>query len=235
MGRRLPPSLLVVSPGVLTMGAPGSAAAQELASFPARAREALVGGASGVLIREPHLEDGPFLWLARELRALFDRDAAGAWLGVHDRVHLGAAAGADGVHLAGASLSVADARSVLGEGVALGVSTHHGDTEERWAGADYAMHAPIFAPHSKELESEPLGPAGLRAFCAQCPLPVWALGGVDPARLPGLEGMGAAGAAAIGAVWGAAGEEGERSVEARVRTLTGVAARVFCPSPGVEP
>ena len=230
MQRRLPPSMLVISPGSLTMGARGSGAEQDLALFPGRAREVLRAGASGLLLREPDLEDGPLLELALELRALIDREAPGAWLGLHDRAHLVQAAGADGAHLAGGSLPVAEARRVLGDRVTLGVSTHQGDPEERWSGADYALHAPIFSPHSKDLEGEALGPSGLRAFCADCRIPVWALGGVDAQRLPELDGAGAAGAAAIGAVWGLGHAAADGGLGSRVRTLTDAAARVFTAS-----
>lgn len=245
MHRRLPPSMLVLSPGTLTRGAPGSAAGDELASFPVRLREVVRAGGSGLVLREPFLEDGPFLELALEARALLDREAPGAWLGIHDRVHLAGATAADGVHLAGGSLSAAEARRVLGDKVTLGVSTHQGDGPDRWEGADYAMHAPVFAPHSKDVEVGILGPEGLREFCAACPLPVWALGGVNPASLPRLRGTGAAGAAAIGAVWGqlagvsAAGPDAVRAEEERaaspglpqrVDDLVAAAAATFMPS-----
>jgi len=236
----LPPPLLVLSPGTLHRGRPGDAASAALAGFPALAREALAAGARGILLREPSLEDGAFLELALELRALLDSSSAGGWLGVHDRLHLAAAARADGVQLAGVSLTPLEARRVVGEEVTIGVSTHEGDTEERWAGADLALHAPVFPPRSKSVEAQPLGPEGLRAFCATCPLPVWALGGVDAERVRELSGTGAAGAAAIGAVWGvqpgtrgAAGGTASPGVDERVRALVASAAAAFGSDEGV--
>lgn len=231
MGRRLPPSLLVLSPGRLSRGPAGSAESEALARFPALAREALAGGARGLLLREPALEDGAFLALATELRALLDLESPGAWLGVHDRVHLAAAVEADGVQLAGHSLGAAAAREVVGDEVAIGVSTHAGDGAARWAGADFALHAPVFPPNSKHAGGEALGPEGLRAFCQSCPLPVWALGGVGPEVMAGLVGTGAAGAAAIGAVWGSDEVRGGRptgcGVRGRVEALVAAGQPVF--------
>ncbi len=231
MGRRLPPSFLVLSPGRLSRGPAGSSEAAALARFPALAREALAGGAGGLLLREPALEDGAYLALARELRMLLDLESPGAWLGVHDRVHLAAAVQADGVQLAGHSLGAAATRELVGDGVAIGVSTHDGDGAARWAGADFVLHAPVFPPKSKHAGGVALGPGGLQAFCQACPLPVWALGGIGPEALAELVGTGAAGAAAIGAVWGPDGVSGGASpdcgVRGRVEALVAAGQPVF--------
>lgn len=227
MGRRLPPSLLVLSPGRLARGGAGGAAGEALGRFPALVREALEGGAGGLLLREPALEDGAYLTLALELRALMDREAPGCWLGVHDRVHLAAASGADAVHLAGHSLSPGAAREVVGDRLAIGVSTHDGDGDARWAGADFALHAPVFPPTSKHGGAPTLGPEGLESFCAACPLPVWALGGIGPEVMPALRGTGAVGAAAIGAVWGQGSAASTRGLRGRVKDLVAAGHAAF--------
>lgn len=234
MGRRLPPSIIVLSPGCLSRGAVGSPEAEALGSFPRLAREVLSAGARGLLLREPALEDGAFLDLALELRALMDRECPEAWLGLHDRVHLAAAAGADAVHLAGHSLDAEAARGVVGEELAIGVSTHAGDGEPRWKGADFALHAPVFEPNSKHVQAPVLGPEGLRDFCAVCSLPVWALGGVEPGVIASLAGTGAVGAAAIGAVWDEGAAPTEPGLRARVEGLVAAGEAVFGAVPGAR-
>jgi thiamine-phosphate diphosphorylase len=227
MGRRLPPSILVLSPGRLSRGPAGSAEADALRRFPAVVRELVAGGARGLLLREPNLEDGAFLQLAIELRGLIEREAPGTWLGLHDRAHLVSAAGADGVHLAGHSLGARSVRPLVGEGTAIGVSTHDGDGPERWDGADFALHAPVFSPNSKHSAGPTLGPEGLRAFCASCPLPVWALGGVAPEVMASLRGTGAAGAAAIGAIWGDGDCGTNGGLRGRVESLVAAGRATF--------
>lgn len=207
--RRLPPPLLAVSPGTLARGPVGGARAARLAAFPRAIGALVAAGVRGLLLREPHLEDGAFLALARSARAVLEADGDGLWLGIHDRVHLAAAAGADGVQLAGSSLAAAEARAVVGPSLSIGVSTHDGDGPERWEDADFVLHAPVFQPLSKAGTAPPVGPDGLEAFCSSCDLPVWALGGVDLEGLQRLGGTGASGAACIGAIWGRPGAEGE--------------------------
>lgn len=233
--RRLPPTMLLVSPGNLSREDASRGGAGALESLPQRAREAFRAGAQGLLLREPQLEDGAFLALARELRGLMDREVPGGWLGLHDRAHLAAAAGADGLHLAGSSLGVAEARTVVGASLAIGVSTHDGDGPARWEGADYAMHAPVFPPNSKHGEAAPLGAQGLARFCGACSLPVWALGGITAERLPELSRSGAAGAAGIGAVWSGdldPGAEGPGRLGRRVGALVEAAAAALGLPPG---
>lgn len=235
MGRRLPPSILVLSPGRLSRGPAGSAEVDALRRFPALVRELVAGGARGLLLREPDLEDGAFLRLAIELRGLLEREAPGSWLGLHDRAHLASAAGADGVHLAGHSLGAASVRLLVGEGTAIGVSTHAGDGPDRWEGADFVLHAPVFSPNSKPSAGPTLGPEGLRAFCASCPVPVWALGGVAPEVIPSLRATGAAGAAAIGAIWGSGDCGASGSLRARSESLVAAGRATFPPGAGAHP
>ncbi|MGB0331079.1 MAG: thiamine phosphate synthase [Planctomycetota bacterium] len=225
----------MLSPGRLSRGPAGSAEVDALRRFPALVRELVAGGARGLLLREPDLEDGAFLRLAIELRGLLEREAPGSWLGLHDRAHLASAAGADGVHLAGHSLGAASVRLLVGEGTAIGVSTHAGDGPDRWEGADFVLHAPVFSPNSKPSAGPTLGPEGLRAFCASCPVPVWALGGVAPEVIPSLRATGAAGAAAIGAIWGSGDCGASGSLRARSESLVAAGRATFPPGAGAHP
>ncbi|MEM9380919.1 MAG: thiamine phosphate synthase [Planctomycetota bacterium] len=153
---------------------------------------------------------------------------------------LARAAGADAAHVGGRSLRAEDARRVLVDDLVLGVSTHDADDASTWSGADFALHAPVFPPVSKEATSEVLGPQGLARFVARCDLPVWACGGITAERLDALEGTGARGAAVIGAVWGTdaspiRGSGGSiadvSSIESRSSALVRAADRAFAGVP----
>ena len=229
MDRRLPPALIGLTPGTLRDGA-GFRRAE--AALVAAVRSAAKGGLAGLMVREPHLEDGAFLSVARALRAAFD-----GWLCIHDRVHLVGSVGAEGAHLTRRSLPAHSARQIIGPGTSLSVSTHAGDRSPDSAVVSFALHAPIFCPHSKESAGNEIGREGLMEALSLFDVPVVALGGVDSHRMTELLDSGAVGCAAIGALWGTddAPLDGLRpsplhdleSVEARASALVQVAASVF--------
>jgi thiamine-phosphate pyrophosphorylase len=188
--RRLPPRLLALTPGDLD-----AAAAR---TFARRASGAVRAGLSGILLREPELSDREVLELAAQLRALL---GTAGWLGVHDRAHLAAGAQADGVHLGGRSLAPERVRGWLDERIALGVSLHAHDEEERWRGADYAIFAPVFAVPGK---GAPQGWAGLAASLERSSLPTWALGGIEPDSAASARSAGASGIAVLRGLFGSA-------------------------------
>lgn len=196
MEPQLPPALIGLTPGTLRGGA-GFQRAQD--ALVAAARAAARGGLEALMVREPHLEDGAFLSLGRALREAFE-----GWLCVHDRVHLVDACGAQGAHLTARSLRPADARAVVGPGACVSVSTHDGD-EDPGDGVDFALHAPVFTPHSKASRGGELGVDGLTRAVTAFGTPVLAMGGIDEQRVRDLAGSGAAGCAAIGALWGTDG------------------------------
>ncbi|HJM58220.1 MAG: thiamine phosphate synthase [Planctomycetes bacterium] len=191
MSLYLPPRLLALSPGDL---APGEGFALRAADLLDRVRAARRVGLRGVLLREPQLPDGAFTGLAVSLKAILDE----GWLGLHDRPHLVAGVGAQGVHLGFRSLTALEARRCVGPEVAIGVSTHAGDSPGLWEGADYLFHGPVYAPLSKPAHLAPIGLGGLREFVEPLGLPVWGLGGMTPELAPAVIAAGAAGVACLG-------------------------------------
>lgn len=187
MSVKLPPALLALSPGTLVGG-------QAAATFLQQAKQLIDGGLRGILLREPHLGDAALLPLARELKASLDQTQdESAWLGVHDCLHIALAASADGAHLGFRSLEVMNARKLLGPGVCLGVSTHLGDDPNKWTGADYVFHGPVFRTRSKEGLLEPIGPKQLNAFAelledGKGPR-VFGLGGITPENCDQIHGL----------------------------------------------
>jgi len=161
---------------------------------------ALQGGLKAVQLREKDLSAAAQLPLARQLRDLTRR--YGARLLVNDRVDLALAVGADGVHLGGHSLPVELVRQLVGPRLLIGVSTHN-DTEIARAaadGADFVTFGPVYATPSKTMFGPPQGLRALAEACRCSALPVFALGGITPARVAEVRSAGAAGIALIAAI-----------------------------------
>jgi thiamine-phosphate pyrophosphorylase len=146
---------------------------------------ALRGGVDVVQLREkdPAVGDAAILSAARVFRDACD--AHRALFVLNDRPDLAAAAGADGVHVGQDDMPIAEARTILGEDVLLGRSTH---TPEQVADAavsdvDYFAVGPVHATPTK-----PGRPAvGLElvrhAASAPRPVPWFAIGGIDPSNV----------------------------------------------------
>ena len=118
---------------------------------------------------------------------------------VNDRADVARAAGVDGIHLPSAGLPLSTARSLLGEDALIGRSTHS-IAEAREAakeGVDYVFLGPIW-PTRSHPDREPLGTAALAAVEQ---VPVIAIGGVEPERVPLAIDAGAYGVAAISSLW----------------------------------
>jgi len=159
------------------------------------------GGSLALHLRSPSATAATLFELAEKLLPHARR--FGALLIVNDRVDVAAAAGADGVHLGGRSLSVTDSRRVLGSSAVVGRSCHSAAdvAEARSGGADYG-----FVGHVFETESHPglrgVGPAGLRSILTTAgTLPVIAIGGISPSRVADVLDAGAYGVAVLRGIW----------------------------------
>jgi thiamine-phosphate diphosphorylase len=218
--RRAPPPLVAITPGTASPGGVGE--------LERRVAAALQGGLAGLLVRESELEDGPFAELALRLRAR----APDLWIALHDRPHLALATGADAVHLGWRSLAPLEVRPWLDPGIAIGLSTHAEDPGERWAGADYLFHGPVYAtakpgplgpgakapigPGAKAPigtgARAPIGLDGLAEGVRRAAVPVLGLGGITPARVAEVRASGAAGVAVLSGLL-AAGDPAARAAE----------------------
>lgn len=173
-----------------------------------RARAIFAAGADWIQLRDRVPSDASLLTVARALvRArMAVREQVGARgerlrVIVNKRVDLALAAGAGGAHLGFDALDVPSARTVLGAPAVLGRSLHSvGEVRAeaaREAPADYVHLAPIWNPNSKPAERKALG-TGALAEAARAGLPVFAQGGLDPARAAEALAAGAAGVAVTG-------------------------------------
>ena len=123
---------------------------------------------------------------------------------VNDRIDVALAVGADGVQLGRRSLTVFDARFLVGDEMRVGASVH-AEEEARLAkdvGADFVVAGAVYATASHP-GREPAGVALVERIAA-AGAPVVAIGGVTPERAGDLKRAGAAGVAAIRGVWDAA-------------------------------
>ncbi len=136
---------------------------------------------------------------ASALRQLCHRH--GALFLVNDRIDLALAVGADGVHLGQGDLPPAVARRLLGPDRLIGRSTHCLEDLHRAVadGCDYVGVGPVNATPTKP-GREPVGLAYVGQAAAACPLPFFAIGGIDLANLAAVRRAGAERVAVVRAI-----------------------------------
>lgn len=151
-----------------------------------------------IQLREKQLTGRTLYHLARRAAAV--TRGTGTRLLINDRADIAYATGADGVHLASASLDAQVVRRTFGDDLLIGVSTHsiaEAEASQR-DGADFAVFGSIFNPQSKPAYRAPLGLNRLsEAARALAPFPLIALGGITRRNAPDVLHAGAAGIAAI--------------------------------------
>jgi len=159
-----------------------------------RAAAAARAGLDVVQVREKALSDRALLSVVSALRAALSSTATRLF--VNGRPDVALAAGADGVQVPEEGLPVADVKRAF-PSLTVGASCHSVDAVRRAAGegADFVLLGPVFTTPGKE--ERPLGLDVLAAAAAAVAVPVHAIGGVTPSRVPALRAAGARGGAAI--------------------------------------
>lgn len=161
--------------------------------------DALRGGVDIVQLRIKHGDDDRILAAAqRYLRAC---EAAGALLILNDRPDLAAAAGVDGVHVGQDDAPVSRAREIVGDALIVGLSTHSPDQVDAAirAGADYIGVGPVHATPTKP--GRPAVGIDLIAYASRhCPLPFFAIGGIDTTNVGAVRDAGATRVAVVRAL-----------------------------------
>ena len=149
----------------------------------------LRGGADVVQLRNKILARGELLELAREVARLVHE--AGRVFIVNDHLDLALLAGADGVHLGQDDLPVEAARRVAGRDFLIGASANTPKLARAAvaAGADYLGAGPAFKTGTKP-DKAVIGPAGVAAVAEAVPVPVFAIGGVEPSNVAELVAAG---------------------------------------------
>ncbi len=154
----------------------------------------LAAGIEMIQLRERDLTARELLALAEAVLRL--PNAGDSRLLINDRTDVALASGAAGVHLRGNSVAPSRIRAIAPDGFLIGVSCHSVD-EVRCAeddGASFAVLAPIFATPGKG-PALGIGPLSEAAHAVR--IPVLALGGITPERIPQCLAAGAAGIAGI--------------------------------------
>ena len=160
---------------------------------------AVAGGVQLVQLREKDLAADDLLPLAQRLSRLTE---GAALLFVNGDVDVALACGADGVHLAETSLSVAKAREIAADQpLLIGRSVHDlaGALTAQEDGADLLQAGPVYATASHPGTS----PAGLKLISdvgASAELPVLGVGGVTSEHVSEVLSAGAFGVAVIRAI-----------------------------------
>jgi thiamine-phosphate pyrophosphorylase len=165
--------------------------------------ECLAAGLRAVQLREKDLGAAELFVLARGLREATSR--VGAKLLINDRADVALAVAADGVQRTHASLPVGVIRAVVGPAWLIGASVHSlGEalTAER-EGADFLVFGPVHDTPSKRPYGPPQGVDALAQVAHAVKTPVFAIGGMTPARVPEARRAGACGVAVISAILGA--------------------------------
>lgn len=164
-----------------------------------RTRRALEqSGIRAVLLRAHHLHTADFLTLATAMATLCHAHGAQLLLNTAPDIALGEA---DGLHLSAQRLMACSERPIE-RNKWLGASCHKAEEIQQAIriGADYITLSPVL-PTGSHPEQPVLGWHALADLLAQCPLPVFALGGVSEEHLPLAVAAGAWGIAGISAWW----------------------------------
>lgn len=169
--------------------------------------QAVDGGLRAVQVRERDLATPDLLDLSRSLCASVR--ARGGLVLINDRIDLVLALGADGAHVRSDSLPVAVARRLLGSDRLLGASAHSADDVMRAEseGADFVVLGPIYETPSKRAYGPPIGLRPLEEAGRRSRMPVFAIGGITPARVAEVRRAGAYGVAVVSAILSAASAE----------------------------
>ncbi len=185
---RLPPFYLITpEPG------------RDLPPFLGRLEAALQRGIRLIQLRAPRVTETAYRRLAHA--ALELTRAHGARLLLNAEPALALELGADGVHLNGRRLARLHERP-LPDTLLVAASVHDGAQLARAEAihVDFACLSPV-CPTASHPQAPPLGWARFARLAATTPLPLYALGGLDPRRLKTARTHGAHGIAAIRGLW----------------------------------
>lgn len=154
-------------------------------------RAMLDGGIHIIQYREKTKKMGLKYEECLELRAM-TREAGAAFI-VNDDIDLALLTGADGVHVGQEDLPVQAVRALVGENMAVGLSTHSPEQARAAVsfGADYIGVGPIFATRTKEDVCAPVGFEYLDFVVRNIDLPFVAIGGIKEHNLKAVADHGA--------------------------------------------
>ena len=172
-------------------------------------------GVTTIQLREKDLNSDELMCLAQPIAELCRNYEAKLFINTDTRVadNVGAA----GVHLPASAESVSSVKAQIGNNFSIGCSVHTFEAgEKREAeGADFLTYSPIYLTTSKPGYGPAVGVDNLAKLVGRVKLPVFALGGITPARASECLAAGAFGVAVMSGVMSPrdAGKQAKRYLE----------------------
>lgn len=163
-------------------------------------REAVLGGATMIQLREKHMNTEDFLKEAIEVKKV--TDAFGIPLIINDNIEVCQKSGAAGVHVGQSDTEASRARAVLGKDKIIGVTAKTPKLARlaEAAGADYIGCGAVFGSTTKT-DTSKISLEQLKSVCEAVSLPVVAIGGINENNAALLEGTKVAGIAVVSSVF----------------------------------
>lgn len=167
--------------------------------------ELLDVGVKAIQLREKDLSDTALIQLAAPIAALCQNYDANLFINTH--INVARDVGAAGVHLPANAEPVSSVKAEIGDNFYIGCSVHNfGVAEKRETeGANFVTYSPIYPTASKPGHGPAVGTANLAEIAKGVKLPVFALGGITPVRVPECLEAGAFGVAVMSGVMSAKG------------------------------
>ena len=168
-------------------------------TFLYRVEEALRGGVTLIQLREKNLTTREYIEMADEVHKLTMKYKVP--LIIDDRVDVMMAVDAEGVHLGLDDMDWKTARRLIGKKKILGATTKSVEraVEAYEAGADYLGVGAIY-PTTTKVKTILTSTETLDKICKAVPIPVNAIGGLNPSNMDVLAGIPIAGVCAVSAI-----------------------------------
>ena len=183
--------------------------------------ELLDTGVTAIQLREKDLADTELIGLAQLIAELCQNYEAKLFINTSDKArqrNTMSIAGAAGVHLPANAEPVATVKARTKDNLYVGCSVHGLDAAQKREaeGADFVTYSPIYPTASKPGYGPAVGIAGLTEVANGVNLPVFALGGITPARVADCLAAGAFGVAVMSGVMSptSAGEQARNYLDA---------------------
>ncbi len=166
-------------------------------------RLALGAGVGALQLRDKNASTRELIRMALILQDLCSKYRA--LFIVNDRIDVVMAVGADGVHLGQDDMPVILARKLLGPDAVIGASARSPEeAASAWReGADYIAANLVFHTDTKTDLGDPLGAEAIMELKRASPLPLVAIGGINPSNVDVVRKAGADGIAVVSAIMAA--------------------------------
>lgn len=160
-------------------------------SYQEIARIAVKNNIRYLQLREKDLSDRELIAIGKEIMKI--TSGTNIKFIINDRADIAKIVGADGVHLGQDDLTLAEAKSILGEGKIYGLSTHSlEEAKEALAqNPNYIGFGPVYPTPTKAKADPAVGLDNIQEVVSTSPVPVVVLGGIDETNLQKVINAGA--------------------------------------------